>query len=163
MILVALYLLAIVLANLSVAYFGASATIVNAFLFIGLDITTRDKLHDSWEHKHLWRNMALLVLSGSILSALLNWQATPIAIASCVAFGVSGIVDTLIYTLLGNRAKWVKVNGSNVVSALADSFIFPYLAFGAFLPLIVAGQWVAKVLGGFVWSLILGRYHGNSH
>jgi len=48
MILVSLYLVAIVAANLSVAYFGASASIFNAFLFIGLDLTTRDLLHEQW-------------------------------------------------------------------------------------------------------------------
>lgn len=37
MILIALYLAAIVLANLSVAYFGPAVSIVNSFLFIGLD------------------------------------------------------------------------------------------------------------------------------
>ena len=39
-ILVAAYLVAIVLANLSVAAWGPSVAIVNAFLFIALDLTS---------------------------------------------------------------------------------------------------------------------------
>ena len=45
---VVLYLFAIVAANLLVARFGPSVTIINAFLFIGLDLTTRDGLHEAW-------------------------------------------------------------------------------------------------------------------
>lgn len=48
-----LYLVAIVLANLSVAQFGPSVTILNAFLFIGLDLTARDKLHEVWRGNRL--------------------------------------------------------------------------------------------------------------
>ena len=31
------------------------------------------------------------------------------------------------------------------------------LAFGAFMPAIVAGQFMAKVVGGAVWSLIIAK------
>lgn len=153
--LILLYLLVIVAANLSVAAFGPTISILNAFLFIGLDLTTRDTLHERWL-TNLWRNMALLIATGSLLSALLNWQALPIAIASCVAFAVSAIADTLVYSALHNRAKLVKINGSNVVSAGVDSILFPALAFG--FPLLISimiGQFIAKVGGGFLWSIIL--------
>jgi fructose-specific phosphotransferase system IIC component len=33
--------------------------------------------------------------------------------------------------------------------------VFPTVAFGALLPGIVAGQFVAKVFGGFLWAVIL--------
>ena len=56
--------------------------------------------------------------------------------------------------LLGDYPRWMRINGSNVPSAMVDSLVFPTLAFGAFLWPIVLGQFVAKVLGGFVWSLI---------
>jgi uncharacterized PurR-regulated membrane protein YhhQ (DUF165 family) len=49
------------------------------------------------------------------------------------------------------------VNGSNVLSAAVDSVLFPTIAFGALLPVIVLGQFAAKVLGGAVWSWILGK------
>lgn len=156
--LIVLYLTAIVAANLLVAQFGPSVTILNAFLFIGLDLTTRDALHERWQGRNLWRNMLLLIGAGSLLSAALNWQAGQIALASFVAFAVSGVVDTLVYKALGERTRLVRMNGSNVVSAAVDSLIFPALAFG--FPLmwsIVLGQFVAKVAGGFLWSLVLSK------
>lgn len=160
--LVTLYLFAIVAANLLVAEFGPSITILNAFLFIGLDITVRDHLHERWERLHLWRNMALLIGIGAALSAALNWNSLPIAVASCVAFAAAGVVDTLVYKALGNQARLVRVNGSNVMSAAADSIIFPLLAFG--MPLlwpIVLGQFAAKVIGGGAWSLALKGAGGH--
>lgn len=156
--LITLYLIAIVAANLMVAQFGPSSAILNAFLFIGLDLTARDSLHERWSGAHLWRNMLLLIGTGSILSALLNVNATPIAVASFAAFALAGIADTIVYALLGERSRLLKMNGSNLVSAAVDSLVFPALAFG--FPLmwpIVIGQFAAKVIGGFIWSLILSR------
>jgi hypothetical protein len=154
-----LYLLAIVIANLLVAQFGPSVTIINAFLFIALDLTTRDYLHDRWQGRHLWLKMLALIGSGSLLSYALNANTGPIALASFVAFAGAGAADTLMYWLLGGRAKLVRINGSNVVSATVDSLIFPILAFGfPILWWIVLGQFAAKVLGGFVWSLVLTRF-----
>lgn len=156
MLMVFLYLVAIVLANLSVAQFGPSVTIVNAFLFIGLDLTTRDALHEQWRGKRLIPRMALLIVTGSALSAALNWNAAPIALASMLAFAAAATSDTLIYSLLGDRTKLIKMNGSNVVSSAVDSLIFPLVAFG-WPPLwgVMLGQFVAKVAGGFIWSLVL--------
>ena len=154
--LIALYLVAIVAANLTIAKFGPSATIVTSFLFIGLDITTRDRLHESWRGKNLWLKMAALIATGSLLSWLLNARAGSIAVASFVAFAASGAADALIYHALRHRPWMWKTNGSNVVSAAVDSLIFPTLAFGAILPWVVAGQFVAKVAGGALWALLLG-------
>lgn len=158
MILISLYLAAIVIANLLVAQFGASVTIINAFVLIGLDLSTRDSLHEQWEGKGLVWKMALLIGAGSALSAFLNWNALPIALASCAAFLAAGFADTVVYALLGERSKLIKMNGSNLISAAVDSVVFPALAFG--FPLlwgIVLGQFVAKVAGGFLWSLILNK------
>lgn len=154
--LIVLYLVAIVAANLLVAQFGASIVIVNAFLFIGLDLSTRDSLHERWQVEHLWRNMLLLIASGSALSALFNWQAASIALASFAAFALAGIADTITYKMLGDKSRLIKMNGSNIIAAAVDSLVFPALAFG--LPLlwpIVIGQFIAKIAGGFVWSLVL--------
>mgnify|MGYP003352540858 CR=1 FL=1 len=42
------YVLALVIANLTVAVFGPWFSVINSFLLIGLDLTLRDKLHDKW-------------------------------------------------------------------------------------------------------------------
>jgi len=154
-VIVGLYLAAIVAANLTIAAFGPAWSIVNAFLFIGFDITARDRLHQSWEGRDLWPRMALLIAAGGAISWLVNRDAAQIAVASTVAFTVAAALDALVYALLKGRPWFARVQASNVVSSAADSLIFPTLAFGSFLPLIVLGQFAAKVGGGFMWSLIL--------
>jgi uncharacterized PurR-regulated membrane protein YhhQ (DUF165 family) len=155
--LVAIYLAAIVAANLSVAAFGPSATIITAFLFIGLDITARDRLHEAWRGRALGPKMALLIAAGSLLSWAINRRAGRVALASFAAFAASGAADALVYHLLRHRAWLLKVNGSNIISAAVDSLVFPTLAFGRLIWWVVAGQFVAKVAGGAVWALLLGR------
>lgn len=153
---VMLYLAAIIAANLTVAAFGPSVSVLNAFLFIGLDLTARDKLHETWRGDGLLWKMAALIAAGSVLSWLLNQNAGSIALASFVAFAAAATVDALVYHRLGNYPRWLRVNGSNVPSAAVDSLIFPALAFGwPLLWSIVVGQLAAKVTGGFVWSLVL--------
>lgn len=154
-----LYLVAIVLANLTVAWFGPKMTIINAFLFIGLDLTARDYLHDAWHGRGLVWKMAGLIAAGSIITLVLNRNAGQIAVASFVAFSLAAITDAVIYHMLGKYPRWLRINGSNVPSAAVDSIVFPTLAFGGFLPLITLGQFAAKVLGGFIWSLILRRWN----
>lgn len=152
---VVVYLAAIVAANLSVATFGPAVAPVNAFLLIGLDLTLRDRLHDSWHgHGLPWR-MALLIATGGAITYLLNRDAGQIAVASAVAFAAAAALDGAVYALLGDRSRLLRVNGSNVVGAAADSLLFPTIAFGELLPLVVLGQFAAKVAGGFLWSLIL--------
>ncbi len=157
MIYVIMYLVAIVLANLTVAAFGPSVVILNAFLFIGLDLTARDKLHDGWSNNHLESKMFVLIVSGSFLSWILNKDAAQIAIASMVSFFIAATIDTVTYNLLINKKKLVKMNGSNIPSALADSIMFPTIAFGTIIPSIIIGQFLAKVIGGLFWSIVITK------
>lgn len=150
-----MYLSAIIIANLTVAKFGPNVVIINAFLFIGLDLTARDRLHEKWHGNKLKSKMFLLVVSGSALSWLINKEAGQIAIASMISFFVAASVDTIVYHFLFNKSRMVKMNGSNIPSALADSIVFPTIAFGQLLPAIIVGQFVAKVAGGFFWSVII--------
>lgn len=154
-----IYLLSITLANILAATFGPSITPYVAFVFIGMDLSLRDSLHEAWRGRALWPRMAALVLAGGALSYAVNRDAGPIAVASCAAFALSGLADALAYHALRGRRWAVRANGSNVVGALVDSLAFPLFAFG--LPLlwpIVAGQFVAKTAGGALWSWALGRY-----
>lgn len=155
MLYVALYLLAIVLANVLVAAFGPGMSIANAFLFIALDLTARDRLHDAWHHHGLVWKMATLIAAGSILSYWVDRAAGPIALASFVSFACANVTDTLVYHILRDRAYLVRVNGSNLASAAIDSIVFPTLAFGALLPIVILGQFAAKVAGGVLWSFVL--------
>ena len=157
MIAVITYLIAIVVANLTLLWFGPQAAIINAFLLIGLDLSLRDKLHDQWEGNHLWLKMLALICGGSAITVVLNWEALPIAIASATAFLAAGIGDALLYMRLRRYKFLIRSNGSNIAGSALDSIIFPTMAFGVFMPEIILGQFVAKVAGGAVWSFILQR------
>jgi len=141
------------------AKFGPTISVVNAFLFIGLDLTSRDGLHEAWHNKGLVWKMALLIATGSILSWVLNANAARIAVASFSAFALTGIADTVVFQRLFQRSRLQRINISNLASAAVDSMAFPAIAFG--FPLlwgIMLGQFVAKVCGGFLWSLILVKH-----
>ena len=155
---IVLYLAAIIAANLLAAAYGPTVTIINAFLFIGLDLTSRDALHERWHGRGLWPKMFGLIATGSALSWILNRNAGQIAIASLVAFAAAGLVDLVVYRWARPRfSRLNTVNSSNILSALTDSLVFPTIAFGSFLPWITLGQWAAKVGGGLVWLWILRR------
>ena len=161
MILVLIYLLAVMLANMLILWFGPQAAVITAFLFIGLDLSLRDKLHDLWRGGQLWWKMLALICGGSAISIVLNWDALPIALASATAFLVASFGDALVYEVLRKKRFMIRANGSNVVGSAIDSIIFPTLAFGVFMPEIVVGQFVAKFVGGFLWSLVLQNYFGK--
>ncbi len=44
-----------------------------------------------------------------------------------------------------------------MTGAAVDSLVFPTIAFGALMPQIVLAQFVAKAVGGALWSFILNR------
>jgi uncharacterized PurR-regulated membrane protein YhhQ (DUF165 family) len=153
--LIALYLGAIVGANLAVATWGPGASIVIAFAFVGLDLTTRDRLHELYAGRARVAFLAILIASGGLLSWILNREAGIIAIASTGAFLAAAIVDSIVYQLLEDRPRSVRVNGSNVAAAIVDSVLFVGIAFGSFLSPIVLAQVLAKITGGALWSLVL--------
>jgi uncharacterized PurR-regulated membrane protein YhhQ (DUF165 family) len=147
--------MAIIGANLSTAIFGPEWSIVNAFLFIGFSLTTRDALHDAWHHKHLIIKMTILILAGSVISWLVDRSSGKIALASMAAFGISATVDGIAYHLARSLSRKVRINLSNIASAFIDSIIFPLIAFGGIMPLIMIGQFLAKICGGFMWSCVI--------
>lgn len=160
--LVCVYLAAIVIANLTVANWGPQMAIYNAFLFIGLDLATRDALHDLW-HGRLIRNMSILILAGSALSFIGGlWlgqgvHVGQIAFASCVAFACAASADAVTYHLLRQRSWYERVNQSNIVSAAVDSVVFALLWPFGFQFAIVFSLFAAKVAGGVVWSFVIAQ------
>lgn len=160
MIYILTYLIAIVAANWAVATYGPGISVYTAAVLIGFVIYARDCLHDTWLGRNLKRNMFLLIAAGSLLSIPFN--AGKIALASFLAFAISETVDALVYHRLLKRPKLLRVNGSNLMSAAVDSVLFlslaSWLLWGWPPPWgIMALQFIAKVIGGFVWSLALAR------
>lgn len=147
-----IYAAAMTLANLSVATWGPSVTAINAFVLIGLDLALRDWLHvrlKAWQ-------MSILIACTGLLTYAINPAAGMIAVASSVAFTAAALVDWAAFVRI--RGSWlVRSNGSNIAGAAVDSLLFPTIAFGALMPQIVLGQFVAKVAGGAVWTWALSR------
>lgn len=156
---IAAYIAAMVTANLLVWWLGPWFSPINSFLLIGLDLTLRDVMHDRLTR---WQMLAV-VLAGGVITWGLNPSAAKIALASAVAFTASACVDWLVYTLLRKKPWLVRSNGSNVAGAAVDSLLFPTLAFGTFMPHIVALQFGAKVAGGAVWAWVIHQFRTISH
>lgn len=153
---VIIYLGAIVAANLLVGWFGPAATIFNAFIFIGLDITARDRLHDKWAGRRLPLKMVALIAAGGAISWALNNAVANIALASTVSFAAAATVDGVVYHLAKRKPWVIRSNVSNIASAAVDSALFPLIAFGwSPMVAVMIGQFAAKVFGGLVWSFIL--------
>jgi queuosine precursor transporter len=79
---VAVYIVAVVTANLAVAAFNPTSVCVNAVLFIRVTLTTRDRLHDLWSGQRLVLNMEFSIVKGALLSRVINQDAGRIAAAS---------------------------------------------------------------------------------
>ena len=154
---VAAYVLAVALANVLVSAFGPAVSVANAFVLIGLDLSLRDYLHDSFRNRRALK-LGAMIVAGGVLAFLVDRDSGRIAVASAAAFIVAASLDSGAYYFLRRRSWVARSNGSNLVGASADSFLFPALAFG--FPLlwpIILGQFVAKVAGGAVWSLVIDR------
>jgi len=156
-----IYIAALVVANLLVAWFGPWFSAINAFVLIGLDLSLRDKLHEQWQNDRLLLKMGGLIAAASVISYLLNPAAGAIALASFVAFALAMIADTIAYHFLRKKSWMIRSNGSNVAGAAVDSIAFPTIAFGGLMPEIVALQFIAKLMGGGVWSYLLKK--GDRH
>jgi uncharacterized PurR-regulated membrane protein YhhQ (DUF165 family) len=155
---IVVYAAAMTAANLLIVAFGPAISPINSFMLIGLDLALRDWLHVRLQ---AWQMLALIAASGA-LTYLLNPAASKIAIASAAAFTLAAAVDWSVFSVV--RGTWMKrSNVSNIAGAAVDSVTFPTLAFGAFMPHIVAMQFAAKVCGGAVWSyLISSRGQGKT-
>lgn len=151
LILIAIYIVAMVAANLLVWWLGPWFSPINAFFLIGMDLTLRDVMQ---ERLSRWQ-LAGVIVAGGVITWGVNPSAAHIAVASTIAFVVSAVADWVVYTWLRSRPWLVRSNGSNVIGAAVDSIIFPTLAFGVFLPHIIAMQFAAKVVGGALWSLAI--------
>ncbi len=147
-----IYAGAIILANLSVATFGPTVTPVNAFVLIGLDLALRN-----WLSMRMTKSgMAAMILGTGFISYLINPASEMIAIASGVAFTLAAMADWLTFNTV--TGHWMKRNfAGNSVGALVDSIVFPTLAFGSLMPLIVLAQFVAKVSGGAMWGWLIKK------
>jgi len=158
-----IYIAALVIANLLVAWLGPWFSPINAFVLIGLDLSLRDKLHDQWQKDRLLLKMGGLIVVASLVSYLLNPAAGLIALASLMAFALAMTADTIVYHYLQDKSWMIRSNGSNIAGAAIDSITFPTIAFGGLMFEIVVLQFIAKMFGGGIWSFLLTKIPQKAH
>lgn len=156
--LIALYLAAIVAANQIITAYGPEAVLYVGAGLIAFNLVARDALHDAFA-EHRLAKMAALILTGAVLSYVLNADAAKIAVASAAAFTASEAVDAISYHLMRWRPWLERCNTSNVLSATVDTIVFFQLAFGGVPVALAFAQVCAKVAGGVVYSLLMERRH----
>jgi uncharacterized PurR-regulated membrane protein YhhQ (DUF165 family) len=86
------------------------------------------------------------VVAGIAAGAALSYLVAPsFALASCVAFGTSELLDFVAYTPLAERGRIIAaVVASNTVGAVIDTFLFLWLAFHSIT--FWQGQIIGKLL-----------------
>lgn len=146
-----IYVVAICAANLLVARYGPWVTPINAFFLVGIDMVLRDILHERYG---IMRSLFLSAIAGMVSYAI-NPASGLIAVASMVAFIAAAFVNALVYQKLIDKPWLKKSNAGNVAAAAVDSVLFPLIAFGAFLPVIIIAQFLCKTAGGAIWSWAL--------
>jgi queuosine precursor transporter len=154
--LIALFLAAIVAANLTLTHFGVSWLYINAFFLIGLDFITRDRLADFWGTTR-WAKMALLIAAGGALSYWLNADAAKIAIASTVSFAAAEGAEATFYHLFRKQPWLERAPKAAIVAAAVDSIVFPTMVFG-FVFTTSFTQFAVKLGGAAFWAIIVARF-----
>lgn len=156
-VLVALFLAAIVAANITLTHqtFGPETLFVNAFALIGLDFITRDRLADFWGTSR-WLKMGLLIAAGGALSYWLNADAAKIAVASTVSFAAAEAGEAVVYHLLRRRPWLERAPKAAIVAAVVDSVVFPTMVFGFDFGTSFT-QFAVKLGGAAFWALVISR------
>jgi uncharacterized PurR-regulated membrane protein YhhQ (DUF165 family) len=152
---ISLYLLAFVLSNFIVLYFGAKGLIFTALFLIPFDFVMRCMFHETWKGKELILKLGALVFTASVLTFLINRDTLSIAIASSVGFISAQLFAGIFYQFFINRSYFIKVNGSDAVGILVDSLVFQLIAFSVILPEITVSQFILKIIGGLFWYWII--------
>ena len=154
-----LYIMAVAIASGVVSAYGPAALPYTALFLIGLDLTTRDFLHEYLTDRAVrpLLFMMLIITAGGMVNLATATGGRQIVVASTAAFLLGGYVDMLVYHWLSSQTVAVRVLGSNLASALVDSTVFPLLAFSMLSMPLLAQQTALKVIGGAVWLLILRK------
>ncbi len=153
MILIGIYLAAVVAANVLVSVLGPAYAPLIALVFIGMDLALRDRLHDRWGAR-MPRNMALLIVAGCAASLVVNANVARVAVASAAAFAGGESVKTVAYSAFRRWSRLPRLVAANLPAALVDSILFLTLAFGHWMPGLVALQFVAKAAGAMAWGAL---------
>lgn len=153
-IVVVAYVGSIVVANIATSYFGlvpiGFGLVVSAGSFAaGAALVLRDGVQVYGDRLYVLG----AILAGAVLSFIM---ASPgIALASCVAFLVSELVDWGVFTPIRRKSLARAVVVSSIVSAPVDTVLFLYLAGFDVTWQAVLGQFVVKTAMALLAALII--------
>lgn len=155
LILTAIYIGTIVLANILTNQFGmvpagfGLLTIAGTYS-AGIALSVRDALHEVSGVR--W--VLFAIGAGAAVSALVSPE---LAMASGAAFLVAELLDLAVYTPLRKRGFTVAVIASNVVGAVVDTLLFLKLAGFPLTVGTVGGQILAKAVWVTAVFLLLAK------
>lgn len=151
-----LYVWGIALSDLGVWRLGPDSAPLMGGLVVGLDLVVRNRLHALWSGRRVWPRMIGLTALGAGLSALIYRDSAPVAWASFDAYLFGGLSATLAWDAAGGRddrrCRWTAL----AVGSAVDALVFTVVAFRAAYPVLIVRIMVCKLLGGVVWSEIMG-------
>lgn len=142
--LVTCYLIVLVLANLLVFHAGQVALLVTAVALVPFDFAVRVRLQELWAGVGLWSRLAALMVVGGILTVLTVPGSEQIALASVSAFLIGSAAGAICYAALESAGPWAARFSSLAVMAMADSIVFPTLAFEEVSQALIVGQALTK-------------------
>jgi len=148
---ISIYLLAFVLSNFIVLWFGSTGLIFTALFLIPFDFVMRCIFHETWKGFELITKMILLVIAAGLITYFINYETKQIAFASIAGFTGAQVVAGMFYQLSMNKGYFIKVNGSDAVGIMFDSITFQLFAFGVVDWKIFTSQFLLKIIGGLFW------------
>lgn len=152
-VMIVLFVLLYVAANLSVAYFGVWSTPINALVIISADMVIRDKIQHNFG---FWYSMLACFVAG-IATVIIDPSAGMIAVASVSSVILAGTGSAITFKL--KRGDFYsKSIPANTVSAAIDSIVFPMIAFGSVMIDVSLAQFAAKTVGAFIIIAIMRKF-----
>jgi uncharacterized PurR-regulated membrane protein YhhQ (DUF165 family) len=153
---IALFLIAFIGANLLVKHFGAYGLWISSAMLIPFDFIVRCIIHERQRGTKLVYTLSFLCGIAALITVLINQDAIHIAAASVCGFVIAQLFAGIIYQvgIYYNRSYFVKVNGSDLAAIIVDSIVFQVIAFSAFDPGVTGGQVLIKFAGGLFWYWI---------
>ncbi|WP_295814981.1 VUT family protein [uncultured Deinococcus sp.] len=142
--LIALYALSILLANLTLNRFiplPVYGLLSVGTIFFAAVFTLRDRIHRAGGLNAVYIAIAV-ALAVNTVAALLTGTPWRFIGASFLAILVGELADTAVYQRLIQRSWWTRVLASNAVSVPLDSVLFNLLAFAGDMP----GGQIAQII-----------------
>ena len=148
---ISIYLMAFILANYMVIWYGPTGLIFTALFLVPFDFVMRCVFHETMKGVKLFLFMAFLVTMASVVTYYINQESYNIAMGSVAGFSCAQLLAGIFYQIFIKKSYFIKVNGSDFVGIIVDSIVFQLVAFSTIDTTITISQIVMKVLGGLFW------------